>query len=370
MPMKHYYQDIEGWFDFERVYEFAVRALKGRFVEVGSYKGKSSAFLAVEIANSGKAIELLCVDTFKNQDCPTMEDKPGDNLETFMSHMGKFPFMTALRAYSEQAASYYDNETFDFIFIDASHDYDNVKKDIEAWYPKLRPGGIMGGHDFTDYWPGVKQAVGEKLCCDFTVIGNSWMHVKPNPVNPFDLETVVMNYKDKRRLHFTEELAKYDIQYKEFECLTHENGTVGNALTFKAIFEKYRGQDLIVFEDDVKFLRDPAALDLSTLPDDWDMLYLGANLREQCTSVNEQFRKVNGAWTTHAAIYRASFIEKIIAEFEPLRDFCFDEWLRSHAKELNLYITYPFFATQINGYSNIVQTNVDYELIFNSQDKL
>lgn len=367
--MTHYYQNIEGWFDFERVYEFAVRGYSGRFLEIGSYRGKSSAFLAVEIANSGKQIELYCCDTFRNENCPTLEDKPGYNGDIFWSHMKQFPFVQALQGYNFQFVDDFADEYFDFIFIDASHDYESVKKDIELWYPKLRKGGLMGGHDFTDYWPGVKQAVGEIFHSDFTVVKNSWIHVKPKEVT-LPADVVVMNYKDKRKIHFTQELEKYGIKYSEFPCLTHENGTVGNALTFKAIFKQNRGKDLVIFEDDVKFLRDLSDIDFSQVPDDWDMIYLGANLREKCIPVNDQFRKVNGAWTTHACMYRAKFIDRIMQEFEPLRDYCFDEWLRLNAKSLNLYVVYPFAATQINGYSNIIQTDVNYELIFNSQELL
>jgi len=368
--MIHYYDNIKGWFDFERVYQFAVRGLSGRFLEVGSYRGKSSAYLAVEIVNSGKPIELYCCDTFRNEDCPTLQDMPGDNLPGFMSHIGQFPFVKVLQGKSTEISGTIKDEFFDFIFIDASHDYENVKKDIEAWYPKLRPGGLMGGHDFTDYWPGVKQAVREKLCCDFTVIDNSWIHVKPNPVCKFPYPVITMNYKDKRKLHFTEELAKYGIKYKEFECLTHENGTIGNALTFQAIFRANQGKDIIIFEDDVKFLLDPSQINFKDFPADWDMIYMGANLREQCGPVNDKIKRVNGAWTTHACAYRKTFIDRILKEFDPLRDLCFDEWLRINTNTLNLYITYPFYATQINGYSEINKTEVNYQLIFNSQEKL
>lgn len=368
--MEHYYKNIEGWFDFENVYTFAVRALSGHFVEVGCYKGKSSAFLATEILNSGKKISLTCVDTFRNEDCPTLQDNPGDNFPVFWSHMSRFPFVEAAKGDSRDIAKIYPDDTLDFIFIDASHDYDNVKKDLEAWYPKLRPGGIIGGHDFTDHWPGVKQAVCEKYHADFTVIGGSWIHVKPNVSNPFNIKTVVMNYKDKRKIHFTQEFEKYGIVYDEFPCWEHDNGTIGNALTFQAIFRQYDGQDLIIFEDDVKFIRDPKDFDISLIPDDWDMIYLGANLKKNCTFVNEKFRRVTGAWTTHAAIYRAKFVERIIKEFRPLDHIAFDEWLRVNASTINQYITYPFFATQINGYSTILKSEVNYELIFNSQELL
>lgn len=47
----------------------------------------------------------------------------------------------------------------DFIFIDASHDYENVLKDIKAWYPKCKQDtGVISGHDYS-WGPEVKQAV-------------------------------------------------------------------------------------------------------------------------------------------------------------------------------------------------------------------
>eukprot|EP00563_Minutocellus_polymorphus_P000108 CAMPEP_0181039512 /NCGR_PEP_ID=MMETSP1070-20121207/10520_1 /TAXON_ID=265543 /ORGANISM="Minutocellus polymorphus, Strain NH13" /LENGTH=244 /DNA_ID=CAMNT_0023117391 /DNA_START=270 /DNA_END=1004 /DNA_ORIENTATION=- len=51
---------------------------------------------------------------------------------------------------STDAAKTLSDDHFDYIYLDARHDFCAVKEDIEHYYPKLRPGGILGGHDYTD----------------------------------------------------------------------------------------------------------------------------------------------------------------------------------------------------------------------------
>lgn len=62
--MNHFYKSIHGWFDFEDIYKSQVEQAShnSHFVEVGSWKGKSAAFMCVEIANSNKSIKFDCVD--------------------------------------------------------------------------------------------------------------------------------------------------------------------------------------------------------------------------------------------------------------------------------------------------------------------
>lgn len=52
------------------------------------------------------------------------------------------------RMYSSDAIGLFDNEQLDFIYVDARHDFCGVKEDIEMYWPKLRPNGIMAGHDY------------------------------------------------------------------------------------------------------------------------------------------------------------------------------------------------------------------------------
>jgi len=62
----------------------------------------------------------------------------------------------------EMAERFYD-KSLDFVFIDADHRYEHIKADIAAWYPKIRQGGLLSGHDYGGrrYHKGVKRAVTE-----------------------------------------------------------------------------------------------------------------------------------------------------------------------------------------------------------------
>ena len=60
----------------------------------------------------------------------------------------------------------FDNNSLDFVYIDGNHSYENCLLDCLHWFDKVKPGGIVGGHDYIDVWPGVVQAVNE-LCVKY-----------------------------------------------------------------------------------------------------------------------------------------------------------------------------------------------------------
>ena len=71
---------------------------------------------------------------------------------------------TIHRRDSVQAAENFDDSSLDFVFVDAEHSYDSAAADINAWWPKLKPGGILFGHDYGHpRFPGVKRAFDELL---------------------------------------------------------------------------------------------------------------------------------------------------------------------------------------------------------------
>lgn len=74
------------------------------------------------------------------------------------------------RTTSKWASRMVEPQTFDFVFIDANHSYVDVKNDIELWLPKVRPGGLICGHDYGGRYKGVARAVHNVLGKDDLII--------------------------------------------------------------------------------------------------------------------------------------------------------------------------------------------------------
>ena len=60
---------------------------------------------------------------------------------------------------SEECYNLFKDGSLDFVYIDGNHSYENVKQDIELYFPKIRKGCIIGGHDFSTKYFGVCKAV-------------------------------------------------------------------------------------------------------------------------------------------------------------------------------------------------------------------
>lgn len=62
--------------------------------------------------------------------------------------MADKPFVKICREYSFDAVKHFKDNYFDFIYIDADHTYSACLKDIEDWYPKVKPGRFLLGDDY------------------------------------------------------------------------------------------------------------------------------------------------------------------------------------------------------------------------------
>jgi predicted O-methyltransferase YrrM len=146
---------IDGWFseDEGRWYARFARGLRGgTFVEVGSWKGRSTSFVGpVCMANRTR---LVCVDHWSGSSdglapryAATLEVE--DVEATFRANMAALGIEVEVIALpSLVAAERFAPESVDRVFLDGSHDAASVAEDLRAWYPRLRPGGRLGGHDY------------------------------------------------------------------------------------------------------------------------------------------------------------------------------------------------------------------------------
>jgi len=75
--------------------------------------------------------------------------------------MHSFKQLRVIRLPSVEASTLFPDEYFDMVYIDALHTFDAVTQDIKAWLPKVRIGGILGGHDYNKKT--VRRAVDEQL---------------------------------------------------------------------------------------------------------------------------------------------------------------------------------------------------------------
>ena len=141
----------EDWFTYKKLYADIVNYFPSgsTFVEIGSWKGKSTSFMAVEISNSKKKIDFYCIDTFEG----SVEHKDNPELpllyNIFKTNMKPVEgYYSDMRMTSMEAVRKFEDESIDFVFIDGSHEYADIKDDIMNWLPKVKHGGVLAGHDY------------------------------------------------------------------------------------------------------------------------------------------------------------------------------------------------------------------------------
>lgn len=147
----------------ERIFMFTIVVeelnLTGTWVEVGVQKAQFSTGLLKSLRERGNiegVRDVYLVDTWKHHDryddkANVENDAQADNME--ISIRNARPFWQSihfLQIPSARAAPVFHDNSLDFVYLDARHDYCGVEEDILAWWPKLRPGGVLAGDDYGD----------------------------------------------------------------------------------------------------------------------------------------------------------------------------------------------------------------------------
>lgn len=170
----------EKWFNYQDVYKRIVNSIPegGHIVEVGAWKGASTSYLAVEAQHKKMRIDV--VDTWfgSEEHKETPEVTTNCLFGVFIDNLRPLiNLINPIRTDSISASKMYHDESIDAVFIDADHGYESVKKDILAWMPKVKTGGILAGHDYIRTHSGVIQAVDE-LIVSPEIIRDCWLKIK------------------------------------------------------------------------------------------------------------------------------------------------------------------------------------------------
>lgn len=153
-------EKIEGWMNPAELRWLAEQAQsRRRIVEFGAWKGRSTKALAVVAETYGGQVDTF--DFFEGY----LPDKPSDLLQAldFAVNLQQELFSGTVQAHARATrhAPLVLVTSAQMVFIDAGHSYDAVKQDIRIATYLLRGRGLLCGHDFSNDYPGVQQAVQE-----------------------------------------------------------------------------------------------------------------------------------------------------------------------------------------------------------------
>ena len=174
-----HWTDIHGWFRWRSGQEEAVLHFDegSRFVEVGTYLGRSLCSLGEVVQQSGKRFSVIGIDTCRGSGAegPTQKDfhagAVADGGGTFAGTLhrnviecGLADTISLIVTDSVTAAGFFADGSIAWVHLDAAHDRDRLATDIGAWLPKVRSGGWLSGDDFNiEKWPEVVSTVRELL---------------------------------------------------------------------------------------------------------------------------------------------------------------------------------------------------------------
>ena len=154
--MKQTYFQIPGWFNYAESYDQIVHEIPddGKIVEIGSFLGRSTHYLATSLMNANKEnVKIYCVDTFEGSSEHVNLKLPKDffsifkeNLKFFIGREMVIPCQG--RSDSEDILNKFEDGSIDYIMVDGAHEHEPVLDDIENWWPKLKSDGVMLGDDF------------------------------------------------------------------------------------------------------------------------------------------------------------------------------------------------------------------------------
>lgn len=166
--MNNHWESVFGWFNFSWLYDDIVNKLKDGdiIVELGTWLGKSTCYLAQKIKESNKKVNFYACDIFyfnpDDSNKVSWDKFVGDFYPLFLENLKKQEvedLVIPKKMSTFDLAKEFKDNSINFLFIDDNHEKGHVLRELEVWYPKMKKDGILAGHDY----PYIKDAL-NKFC--------------------------------------------------------------------------------------------------------------------------------------------------------------------------------------------------------------
>ena len=185
-----FFSDDDATLYVEAIY----RRRGGVIVEIGSWMGRSLSYAIPACKFFGG--KIYAIDTWGEWTISAPDNAPlANSINETLKNSGSDYFYNCfidnlkqitgsdcvipVRKSSVEASKDFSEYSVDLVYIDGSHDYDSVKEDINTWWPKIKMGGYIGGHDFHPGITGVYKAVQEFVGTrPFEYYNTSWLFRK------------------------------------------------------------------------------------------------------------------------------------------------------------------------------------------------
>lgn len=177
---------IQGWFDFDNIYDAAIRDAQpgDTLIEIGVWKGASLCYLASRAKAANKDLRVIGIDNWKHNDWDGYQThirkdrEQGEFRSPFqqccdnLTAAGVRNFVKLIESDSIAAADLFPDESVRFIFVDDTHNSEHIERELRAWLPKIIPGAWIAGHDYPgNIEAGVRAVFGSEVKQDRT----SWV---------------------------------------------------------------------------------------------------------------------------------------------------------------------------------------------------
>lgn len=170
MKSEYYHTPKEEWFSrphfFKLLLESGTLPKNPKIAELGVWIGDTTNSLINMLKENGYSPEYYAIDIFtgsQEHQVEIHEKYNGSTLDVFKENLEKnnnSQYVTIIHNSTHNASLNFPSEYFDYIYVDADHSYEAVRRDIFDWYPKLKFDRYFSGDDYGPYgWGSVTKAV-------------------------------------------------------------------------------------------------------------------------------------------------------------------------------------------------------------------